>query len=82
MKADFGGRLNYLTNEMCQMNTRVSHIARRQAHMAGFARKQARMAGFAPSPSLERPTASPSVNDKDDEDNAGSSVDDEMMTSQ
>ena len=37
MEADFGGRLDYLTDEMCQMNTRVGHIARRQARVAGFA---------------------------------------------
>ena len=50
------------------MNTRVGRIAHRQA----------RMAGLAPLPSLERLTASPSV---DDEDDAGSSSDDEMTTS-
>ena len=27
MKADFSGRLDYLTDEMCQMNTRVHRIA-------------------------------------------------------
>ena len=37
MEANFGGRLDYLTDEMCQMNTRVSRIARRQARVAGFA---------------------------------------------
>ena len=30
MQANFGGRLDYLTNDMCQMNTQVGHIARRQ----------------------------------------------------
>ena len=29
MHADFGGRLDYLTDEMCQMNTRIRRIARR-----------------------------------------------------
>ena len=28
MHADFGGRLDYLTDEMCQMNTRIGRIAR------------------------------------------------------
>ena len=28
MHADFGGRLDYLTDEMCQMNTRIRRIAR------------------------------------------------------
>ena len=37
MEADFGDRLDYLTDEMCQMNTRVGHIARRQARLCGFA---------------------------------------------
>ena len=37
MEADFGGHLDYLTDEMCQMNTRVGRIARRQARVAGFA---------------------------------------------
>ena len=36
MQADFGGRLDYLTNGMCQMNTWVGYIAHRQAHMAGL----------------------------------------------
>ena len=75
MQADFGGHLDYLTDEMCQMNTRVGCITRWHA----------RMAGFAPSHSLKHPATSPSEDndeDKDDEDGASSSDDDEMMTSQ
>ena len=68
MQADFGGCLDYLTNEMCQMNNQVGRIARRQA----------RMASLAPSPSPS-PEASP---DDDDEDDASSSGDDKMTTSQ
>ena len=68
MEADFGGRLNYLTDEMCQMNTWVGCIAY----------KQARITGFAPSPSLK---ASPSVDDEDDEDGAGFFSNDKRMTS-
>ena len=60
MKADFGARLDYLTDEMCQMNTRIGRIAHRQA----------RVASFAPSPSLEHLVASPSIDDEDDEDDA------------
>ena len=60
MKADFGARLDYFTDEMCQMNTRIGRIAHRQA----------RVASFAPSPSLKRPVASPSIDDEDDEDDA------------
>ena len=70
MQADFGGRLDYLTNEMCQMNNQVSRIARRQA----------RVAGLAPSP-FPSPEASADDVD-DDEDDASSSSDDEMTTSQ
>ena len=69
MQADFGDRLDYLTDEMCQMNTRVGHIARRQARMAGLA--------LSPSPSPEA-----SLDDEDDEDDADSSSDDKITTSQ
>ena len=71
MHADFGGRFDYLIDEMCQMNTRIGHIACQQA----------RIGGYGPSPflSLERPVVSPS---EDDEDDVGSPSDDEMMTSQ
>ena len=54
------------------MNARVGRIAHRQA----------RMASFAPSPSPECPVASPSVDNEDDENDASSPGDDEMMTSQ
>ena len=69
--ADFGGHLDYLTDEMCQMNTRIGRITRRQARIGGY--------GPFPSPSLECPIVSPS---KDDEDDAGSPGDDEMTISQ
>ena len=36
MEANYGGRLDYLTDEMCQINTRVGCIAHRQAHLGGF----------------------------------------------
>ena len=42
MRADFGS-LNHLSNEMCQMNTKICRIAHRQS----------RLCGFAPSPSPE-----------------------------
>ena len=67
MQADFGGCLDYLTDEMCQMNTQVGRIAHRQACMASLA----------PSPE-----ASPNDEVDDDEDDADSSGDDKMMTSQ
>ena len=75
MEANFGGRLDYLTDEMCQMNTRVSRITR----------KQVCMAGFAPSPSLSPEASSDKGDDDDDDDEddgASSSDDDEITTSQ
>ena len=67
IEADFGGWLDYLTDEMCQMNTRVSRIAHKQARMAGH------------TPSSPSPQTSPG---DDGEDGATSSDDDEMTTSQ
>ena len=73
MEADFGGHLDYLTDEMCQMNTRVGYIARRQAHIGSFV------------PSLS-PSLQASANEDDDvgddKNDASSFGDDEMMTSQ
>ena len=71
MQADFGGRLNYLTDEMCQMNTRVGHIAYWQAHLDGL--------DPSPSPS---PKAQLDDDVDDDKDDADSSSDDEITTSQ
>ena len=45
MHADFSGRLNYLTDQMCQMNTRIGRITRWQARIDSF--------GPSPSPSPE-----------------------------
>ena len=73
MQADFGGCHDYLTDEMCQMNTRVGRIACRQAHLGSFA--------SSPSPSPEASTDEDDVVG-DDEDDASSSGDDEMTTSQ
>ena len=70
MRADFGSRLNHLSNEMCRMNTRISRISRYQSHLGGFA----------PSPSPE-PTEESSFGG-DDADGFSSSSDDEMTTSQ
>ena len=74
MEAEFGGCLNYLINEMCQMNTQVSRITQRQA----------RMAGFAPSLSPSQETSANEGDDADDDedDDASSFDDDEMTTSQ
>ena len=71
-------RLNTLSDELCQVNTRVGRIARRQAAMGGF------IAYTSPSPS---PSTSEDESDDDfssdaadDDDNASSPNDDEMST--
>ena len=37
MCVDFGSHLDHLFDEMYQMNTRISRIARCQSHLGGFA---------------------------------------------
>ena len=63
-------RLDSLTDEMCQVNTHVGCIARRQACLGGFA----------PSPSPS-PEASVNEDGDDDDEDASFSSDDEMTTS-
>ena len=70
-------RLNTLTDELCQVNTRVGCIARRQAHLSGFVKS--------PSPPPEASETSKdddeSNDDDDDEDgDVSSSGIDEMST--
>ena len=64
-------RLDSLTDEMCQVNTRVGRIARPQACLGCFA----------PSPSPSQEASTDEDGDDEDED-ASSSSDDEMTTSQ
>ena len=77
MEADFGARLDYLTDDMCQINTQVGRIARQKALLGGFV------------PSLEASTnedddASDDEDDAsdDEDDDASSFSDDKLMTSQ
>ena len=56
-----GARLDTLNDELCQVNTQVSRIARRQACLGGFVES--------PSPSLE-------ASEEEDEDDDGDSDDD------
>ena len=71
MHADFGSHLDHLSDEMCQMNTKISRIAHRQS----------RLGGFIPSPSLKLAIESSSSDGgNDDVDAFGSEYDDEMMT--
>ena len=73
MCVDYGSHLDHLSDEMCQMNTRISRITRRQSCLGGFA----------PSPSPKPTEKSSSGGDNDDDANGSSfSSDDEMTTSQ
>ena len=70
-------RLDTFSDELCQVKTRVNHIAQRQACLGGFV--------ASPSPSLEAfedDNGDDGDGDGDDEDDASSSNDDEMTTSQ
>ena len=70
MCVDYGSHLNHLSDEMCQMNTRISRIAHRQSHLGGFA----------PSPNPAKESSS--SGDDDDADGSSSFSDDEITTSQ
>ena len=63
MHADFSGCLDYLIDEMCQMNARIGCIARLQARIGGY--------GPSPSPSPEASLDDEGDNDKDDADSVG-----------
>ena len=70
-------RLNTLTTEMYQVNTRVNRIARQQTHLCGFVES--------PSPSLEafedEDDGGDSSGASDGDKTSDSSNDDEMTTS-
>ena len=68
-------RLDTLVDELCQVNTCVGHIARRQARLGGFA------ASPSPSPEALTDEDGEDSDDGDDED-ASASSDDEMTTFQ
>ena len=74
MRADFGSRLDHLSDEMCQMNIKISRIACRQS----------RLRCFAPSTSPEHVEESSSSDggDDDGDDASGSKYDDELTNSQ
>ena len=54
-------RFNTLSDELCQVNTRVSHIARRQARLSGF---------------IEFPSPSPKASEDEDDDGDSNDDDD------
>ena len=67
--------LDTLSDELCQVNTRVGRIARRQAVMGGF------IASSSPSPpTLEDKSDDGSDSDDADEDDDASSFGDNKMT--
>jgi len=72
MRADFGSYLDHLSNEMCQMNTKIGRITRRQS----------RLGGFTSSLSPEPAKSSSDGGDDDDDDASCSETDDEMNASQ
>ena len=63
MLADFDSCLSHLFDEICQMNTKIGHIARRQS----------RLGSFAPSPSLD-PVEESFDGGDDESDDASSSL--------
>ena len=73
MCADFGNCLDKISDEMCQMNTRIGHIAHQQS----------RLGDFVLSPSLY-PAEDSSLGggDDDDEDASGFEYDDGRIASQ
>ena len=71
MHTDFGDHLDHLSDEMCQMNTRIGRIT---CH-------QSRLGGFAPSPSPELVESSSDGRDDDDnDDDTSSSETDDKLT--
>ena len=68
--------LDTLSDELCQVNTRIGHIAPRQAIMGGFT------ASPSPSPQASKDEGDDdgSSDDDADEDDGASSFDDEEMT--
>ena len=67
-------RLDSFTDEICQMNTLIGHIARQQARLGGFA--------SSPSPSPKASADKDGDDGDGEDDNASFSSDDKMMTSQ
>ena len=68
MRADFGCCLDHLSDEKCQIYTKIGRITQRQS----------RLGSFSPSPS-PKPAEDSSDGGEDDDDASGSSSDDEMI---
>ena len=70
-------RLDTLSDELCQVNTRVDRITRRHAHLGGFVKSPS----SSPKASKDEDDDGDSDNDDDDEDeDASLPSDDEMST--
>ena len=69
-------RLDTLNDELCQVNTRVSRIARRQAVMGGFIIASS----LSPPTSKDESDDGSGSDDADEGDSASSPSDDEMST--
>ena len=72
MRANFGSCLDHISNEMCQMNTKIGRIAHRQSHLGGFV----------PSPSPNPSVESSNNEDYDSDDSSSTTHDDDMTVSQ
>ena len=68
--------LDTFSDELCQVNTYVGRIARRQAQLGGF------VASLSPSPKALTNDSDDGADDDDKDKDGCSSDDDEMMTSQ
>ena len=66
--------LDTLSDELCQVNTRVSRIARRQAIMGGF------IVASSPSPLASEDESDEGSDSANEDDGASSPNDDEMST--
>ena len=69
MRADFDSHLDHLSDEMCQMNTKIGCIARQQSRLGGFA--------LSPSPD---PFEESSNSGKDESDDASGFTHDDEIT--
>ena len=69
-------RLDTLNDELCQVNTRVSRITRRQATMYGFTAASS----FSPPTSKDKSDNGSGSEDADEDNGASSPSDDEMST--
>ena len=71
-------RLNTLSDELCQVNTRDGRIARRQAVMGGFTASSSPF----PQASKDQSDDGSGSDNADEDDSASSSGDEEMIASQ